>query len=396
MNELLSVDEAREHIVSNVVRLGVERIPLACARGRRLATMICSPTDFPPTDISAMDGFAIAARDDRSEFDVLGESAAGHPFTGDVPSGAAVRIFTGAHVPGGTDAVVMQEDAKFVDGRVSFSAAPKPGQHVRKRGTYLRKYSVVYDVGDPLTSSDVGVLASFNHSYVDVFQRPRVAILSTGDELADLGEPLKTYQIVNSNAHLVAALVEESGGIPTIWPVVRDHFGDTKRAFERAVQLADVVLSIGGVSVGDHDHAGRAIRDISPDAGFWKVRMKPGKPLACGRVENTLLIGLPGNPLSAFVCFHQFVRPALVAAMGGTHVRQWLEVPTRHAIVAAYQRTLFVPGRLNTTKERTEFVGPTKVDSGNPNQLVQITALACLPEGSPNLNAGDPVTIQLI
>jgi molybdopterin molybdotransferase len=399
LNSLIDVDSARNHIVERIPRLPVERVPLQEACGRVIAQMVLSPGDFPHADLSAMDGYAIRAADGACETFVLqGESAAGHPFDEVLKTGHCVRIFTGAALPLGTDAVIMQEDASVDGGALRFTKQAYAGLNVRSHGSHLKKGQIVCDVGFRLSASDIGVLASFGLTNVDVFAQPRVAILSTGDELCDLGEPLKDGQIHNSNAQMLAALVRTHGGLPTVWPVVRDVFDDMTRALELACKFNDLVVTIGGVSVGDHDHVSKAMTKVSGDElVFWKIRMKPGKPLAFGvSSDGTAMVGLPGNPLSAFVCFHQFVRPALATFQGTTHAPLRVSLPTAQSIRGSVGRREFIPGRITMAQGGAHFEGPAKMDSGNSFQLMGVSALAVLQEDCAGVTTGDQVQVEIL
>ncbi|MEZ4459670.1 MAG: molybdopterin molybdotransferase MoeA [bacterium] len=393
----ISVEDARTQIVSSVPRMLIERASLEAACDRRAAQMILSASDLPSQDISAMDGYAVKSSDPGQPRLIVGESAAGRPFSGTLQSGEAVRIFTGAHVPPGADAVVMQELTTREGDFVAIDGTVARGANIRSAGSYLKKDEIVLDAGDLIQPSDIGVLASMGRTHLDVFVRPRVAIISTGDELVDLGDSPASTQIINSNGAMLAALVRSLGGIPLLFPVVRDVFGETKRAFERAAQTTDLVVSIGGVSVGDHDLAGKAIRDLATDVGFWKVRMKPGKPLTFGVTQTgTPMVGLPGNPMSAFVCFHQFVRPALSVMMGGDDRLLTVDVATHTALHGASDRAVFVPGRLRVTAQGTVFDGPSRIDSGNIKQLVGVDSIAILPQGTGAVPPGSSVNVQVL
>lgn len=394
---MIEVSEARARIVEACPRLATQWVDLPRSRGRVLAQTIVSPRDFPSHDLSAMDGYALSGVDARTRFEIVGESRAGAPFLGRLEAGQAVRISTGAHVPEGTQTVVMQEICSVDGARVELASEAAPGTHIRTRGSHLEQHEVVYASGTTISSSDVGVLASLNRALVEVFVRPRVVILSTGDELVDLGDQGRPDQIVNSNAWMLASLVEEFGGVPEVWPVVRDLYGDVTRAVRRAAQSADLVLTIGGASVGDHDHTTKAFEKVADGKlEFWKVRMKPGKPLAFGVTQDgTPLIGLPGNPLSAFVCFHQFVRPALSTMQGGQATTRTLEMTTQLEIFSSKGRVEFVPGRLSHA-DPICFEGPTRLDSGSIAQLRGITALAIVPDEVTRVPAGERLAVQIL
>lgn len=397
---MISVDAARTHILNQLGRTPTQRIALSSAVGRVLAETVLAPTDFPQHDLSAMDGFAVRSADilPGTTLSLVGESAAGRPYGDAMPPNGCVRISTGAVLPEGADAVVMQEHCTQNDGQVTFHHTAAPGAHIRRRGSHLASSEVVYTCGTRLEACDIGVLASLNLPWVEVFIQPRVTILSNGDELVDLGHTPGPNQIVNSNAQMLEALVHQFGGQATVWPVVRDAFGDVARALELAAATSDLVLTVGGASVGDHDHIATAFKKVAgKELEFWKVAMKPGKPLVFGIAHNgTPMLGLPGNPISAFVCFHQFVRPALFKLQGHDDARPTLRVPTRHAIRSSAGRQEFVPGQLQSHEGAWVFVGPEKLDSGSPAQMRQIRALAVIPADVVDVPAQTDVDVQLL
>lgn len=399
MNTMIDVDSAQNHIIERIARMPVERVPLSEANGRVIAQMLVSPRDFPAADLSAMDGYALRAADLSSgSLTLQGESAAGHSFHEELLAGHCVRIFTGAALPPGADAVVMQEDTSVDGDQISFTAKARAGMNVRTHGSHLKEGQIICDVGFKLGPSEIGVLASLGRTNVSVFAQPRVTIVSTGDELCDLGDVIEEGQIYNSNAQLLAALVRSYGGLPTVWPVVHDVFDDVRRALELASKSSDLVITIGGVSVGDHDHVSNAMAKVGGDKlVFWKIRMKPGKPLAFGVTPSgTAMIGLPGNPLSAFVCFHQFVRPALATFQGTPHAPLRIMMPTNNNIRGSAGRREFIPGSISMSAEGARFDGPSRMDSGNSFQLMGVSALAILDEETAGAKGGDLVRVEIL
>jgi molybdopterin molybdotransferase len=315
---ILSVEEAQARALAVVRRVGAERISLRGALGRVLAEEVSAPGDVPPHDDSAMDGFAVRAGD-SGERNIIGEAAAGHPFSGSLGAGEAVRIMTGAPVPDGADAVVMVEFSQVSGDRVSFSKAIKAGDHIRRRGEDLQAGQTVLKSGDSIGPAEMGLLASVRRASVRVARKPIVAILSTGDELRDVDQPLGPGAINDTNSYALQALVEEAGGSARVFPIVRDDPAELRATMQDA-KRADLIVTSGGVSVGARDHVKSVLDELGAELSFWKVDMKPGKPVAVAKLpgidEGTPFYGLPGNPVSTMVAFLLFVRPAIRAAMG--------------------------------------------------------------------------------
>ena len=313
---MLTVEEALARVLAHVPPNGVERVGLREAHGRVLAEVIAAPGELPPWTASAMDGFAVRAADVPGELAVLETVAAGGVPRQVVGPATATRIMTGAPVPDGADAVVMVEDTEDLPGdRVRVRVGASPGQHFRPRGSEVPRGSVVLTPGRVLTSGALGLCAALGVPSVRVRIRPRVAILSTGDEIVEPGFPLGPGQIHSSNGHALAALVREAGGEPIDLGNAPDDPDAIAEAF-RAGLRADVVLSTGGVSVGDYDHVKGVLANLGVTMDFWRVAMKPGKPLAFGAIDGTPIFGLPGNPVSCMVNFYQFVRPVLRTMLG--------------------------------------------------------------------------------
>ena len=320
---MISIREAIDLVLAEVARLPAEAVPLPEADGRVLLETVRAPFDVPGFPNSQMDGFGVraadvagATADTPSVLQVVATVAAGRPYGAAVEPGTAVRIMTGAPVPAGVDAVIPIEDAETPEtGRVSFRAPVEAGRFVRPAGEDMARGEVVLEAGRALRPADVGVLASIGVASVPVSRRPRVAILGTGDELVPLGEPLGPGQIHDSNAYTLAAAVREVGGEPHRFGIIEDR-KETLREALRAGAEYDAVLSTGGVSVGDFDHVKDVMDEIGLRRRFWKVAQKPGKPITFASQEGCAYFGLPGNPVSAMVCFVLYVAPALRTALG--------------------------------------------------------------------------------
>lgn len=294
------------------------------AHGRVLHADVTACRDVPSFRNSAMDGYAVRAADLAAvegpiRLRVLETVAAGGVPSQPVTEGTATRIMTGAVVPEGADTVVRVEDTHESGEMVEIVAPPKSGANVRHPGEDVKMGDEVLRRGRLLRPTDVGLLASIGLATVEVGRRPRVAILSTGDELVDIGQPLGPGQIVNSNAYTLAAAVDEAGATPTVLGIIRDQPERIRGAFAEACR-ADVVLSTGGVSVGSFDYVRQILAELGYEEQFWRVAQKPGKPLTFGKVGHALVFGLPGNPVSSLVCFYLYVLPALRTMLGLEHV----------------------------------------------------------------------------
>ena len=316
----LTCEEARARIAAHVRAIDdIEQVPLRDALGRVLARDVDSRVNVPAHPNSAMDGYAIRGADIPREgigtLDVVGASFAGRPWSGTLEPRQAVRIMTGGVVPEGADTVVAQEKVEVEGARIRLDASAVPGQHVRRAGEDLAAGGRVLPRGRLLEPADIGLLASLGETEVAVVRRPRVAFFSTGDELRSLGEVLGPGDVYDSNRHTLHAMLSRLGAEALDLGVVRDDPAALSAAFARASRLADVVLSSGGVSVGDADYTRGILTELGQVA-FWKIAMKPGRPLAFGRLGNALFFGLPGNPVSVMVTFYQFVQPALQSLMG--------------------------------------------------------------------------------
>jgi molybdopterin molybdotransferase len=318
----LEIDEAQERIMAAVSPLPAEAVPLFEAVGRHLAEPLRASRDEPAFDNSAMDGYAVRAADVAGADDdaplslpVVGESRAGGGIPSALAPASAMRIFTGAAMPEGADAVVIQEDTARDGDVVHVRFASPVGHHVRARGNDARAGDELMERGARVTPGAVGLFASQGQAEARVHRRPVVAILSTGDELRELGETLAPGMIYDSNRHMLAALVSAAGATPRLMPKVSDDVASLATALE-AADDADVVLTTGGVSVGDHDHVRPALERLGLTIDLFKVRIKPGKPLTFAQRARGIFVGLPGNPASALVTFTVFVRPALRLMLG--------------------------------------------------------------------------------
>jgi len=368
---MISVHDALTTILETVSPLAGERVGLLEASGRVLAEEIRSEREVPPFANSAMDGYAVRWDDVQAAnteqpvaLAVLEVVQAGMVPTQTVTPGTASKIMTGAVVPPGADTVIRVEDTEEHDGQVWIRRSERAGNNVRASGEDIHRRQVVLEKGRALRPADMGLLASVGRSLVLVRQRPRVAILSTGNELAEVDEALRLGQIVNSNAYTLAAAVREAGGIPVPLAIVRDTLAEIRATLSEAVRH-DVVLSTGGVSVGDFDFVKEAMDELGIHRLFWQVAQRPGKPLTFGLLRERPYFGLPGNPVSALVCFYLYVRPALRRMMG--YEKLFLPVVSAtvaHDIAKAKGLTEFVRCRLMLTNDHYEAHSTGSQSSG--------------------------------
>ena len=311
---LLPVEDARERILDKVRPLAAETVPLDAARGRVLAKPLKAIRNQPPFDSSAMDGYAVLTTDvavTPAALGVAGVSAAGHGFRGTLRSGQCIRIFTGAPMPKGADAVVIQENVKSLEnGMIAVLETVRPAQNVRFSGLDFRRGDMLLPAGTRLGARDLGLAAAANAAVLPVHRRPRVTLIATGDELVLPGSQPNPDQIVSSNSHALAAMAEGLGAEVINLGVVADRLKATERAIARA-SGADVLITTGGASVGDHDYVQEALKNSGVRIDFWKIAMRPGKPFMYGRRKGQHILGLPGNPVSALVCARLFLKPLL-------------------------------------------------------------------------------------
>jgi molybdopterin molybdotransferase len=395
---LLSPQSALDTILADTRLLGAHTVDILDAPGRVLAEDIQAHAPLPPWDNSAMDGYAVRTAEVTPQSPMtIGLTVPAGAGLSALPAGQAARIMTGAPVPTGADGVLMREDAdESQPGLVRLSRAPQPGEHIRRRGEDVPEGSTVLTRGTLLRPSDVGLLAGVGRARISVVRAPVVAILATGDELLEVGSPPQPARIINSNAWMLAAQVREAGGIPRLLGIARDT-RESLVTHLRQVDGADVLLTSGGVSVGDFDFVLEALSDVGARLAFWKVAIKPGKPLAVGTLGSTRVFGLPGNPVSSFVTFELFVRPALRALQG-------LSTPGRHTVVAravgTYQKK---PGLTHYVRVRLE-AGPDGVrahvlaqqGSGALTSLRGCDGLMVLAQDRGPLQAGEEAPVLVL
>lgn len=394
-----SFESARALILAKVTVLPAESVPLLGLIGRVLAEDICAPWDMPRWDNSAMDGFAIRADDCQSGQPLLidGYIPAGGVADGIVVSpGKAVRIMTGAPTPVGCDTIVPIEDTEEENGQLIIKGRVKHGDHLRLRGEDVPQGDLVIAAGSVLRPAGINMLAAFGYETVSVVSRPKVAILSTGDELVEPGEIIGPGQITNSNAYSLAAAVQEVGGKPLLLGIARDTRDSLKAKIAEGLN-ADVLITSAGVSMGDRDLVCEMLAEAGVERQFWKVDIKPGRPTAFGIKKGKPVFSLPGNPVSTMVTFEEFVRPALLKMMGHTHV-------IKPFVKATLQETLNKkPGRVQFLRVRVVDNGSGLLASSSGDQntgilrtMLRANGIAVLPADLEQIKAGEKVNVHLI
>ena len=406
---MISVDEARERILEHFHPLEPEKVPILEALDRVLAEDIYSDIDIPPFANSAMDGYALRAKDTEGAsrespalLRVVADLAAGYTTEVEVEPGTAIRIMTGAPIPPGADAVVrFEETSEGLRGSwgptVEVYKEVSPRESVRPAGEDIRRGELTLPKGTLLRPQEIGVLASLGRAEVEVIRRPRVAILATGDELLDIEEEMGPGKIRNSNEYSTTALVLRYGGTPVRLGIAKDRVEDIKAKIQKGLEAqVDLFLTSAGVSVGQYD----VVKEVLASEGemdFWQVCMKPGKPLAFGHIQGVPLIGLPGNPVSAMVSFEQFARPAILTMLG----KKALEKPEVEVVmdedITGGRRRGFVRGvvtKRGDTYHARPIGGPG--GSGILTSMVKANALLVMPEGTTLVKAGERLRAQML
>ncbi len=402
---LLPVDEALARILKSAEPHGKEQVALSDAGGRVVATPVLAHFLQPPFDGSAMDGYALIAPDNISypvEFDIIGESAAGNRFEGEPGIGQAVRIFTGAPLPKGTDTIVIQEHTERSGNRLTVHEGIEPGRHIRRAGLDFSPDNIVIPSGRALDAAALSLAAASGNAKIDVFQKPKIAIIATGDELVPPGETPGKDQIVASNSVGIAEIVRRAGGAPHDKGIIPDDPAKIKQAIADSLQSGiDILVTIGGASVGDRDFVHGALQKQGVNLDFWKIAMRPGKPLMYGRIEANgkivHVIGLPGNPVSSLVCSLVFLRP-LVAKLAGTN----LDADIRPAklgtdLPANDHRRDYIRATIESNPDGTLTAKPFPVqDSSMLSALVGSKALLIRDENAPAATVGDDCRVLML
>lgn len=396
---MLSYDEALELIVRTVQPLPAAESLLADSLGRVLAAPLTARWDLPPADNSAMDGYAFAFAGQRAGdlLPVAGFVPAGRPLPYSVPPGSAVKIMTGAPLPAGCDTVLPIEEVREENGAIRLQRAPQMGAHVRRRGEEMRQGEEVLPAGSVLRAGEIGLLAAAGQQHLSIRPAPVVALLSTGDELVELGVSPAAGQIVNSNAHLLAARLREEGCAVITLGIARDEPAELSAAIGRGLAEADLLLSTGGVSVGDRDYMQEVLQAHGFTPGFWKVAIKPGKPVLFGMAAGKPVFALPGNPAAAAATFELFVRPALRRLGGYTDLLPpRLRVVLSEAVGGGEKRQRFLWGGVREEAGRYLFIPAERQGSGQHRSVQGAAALLSVPANSEGLEAGAEVQVLLL
>ncbi len=380
----------------------VERVAVRAALGRVLAEDLVSPVDVPSHDNSAMDGYAVSFADlkanGKTSLKIAGSAFAGVPYSGELKTGEAVRIMTGGVVPAGADTIIMQEHAEVQDGQVSVGGGHKKGQNLRKAGEDLQRGQPALHRGQPLRPAEIGLIASLGIAEVPVYRRLRVAFFSTGDELVSIGSPLGEGQIYDSNRYTIYGMLVRMGFEVVDMGVVRDDPKLLEAAFREAAAVADVVITSGGVSVGEADFVKELLNKLG-EVVFWKIAMKPGRPLAYGKIGNAHFFGLPGNPVSVMVTFYQFVRDALLKLSGRDPIEPLptFRVPCISTLRKAPGRTEFQRGILSRDASGALSVRVTgEQGSGILRSMSEANCFIILPTEQGNVTPGTMVEVQVM
>lgn len=394
-----SFEDARRIILASVAPLGVERVQLLESPGRVIAEDVVAPWNMPFGDNSAMDGYAVRSADCTAvpaSLTVSGYIPAGGKITGPVEPGCAIRIMTGAPVPPGCDAVVPVEETDGGKETVTVAAPVMPRQHIRFAGEDVRSSETVIQTGALIRPPEISMLASFGKVFVPVYRRARVAILSTGDELIELGEPLAEGRIVNSNALSLAAAVMEIGAIPVIVGIARDN-PESHREKLREGLKADALITSAGVSAGDRDLVRDVLAELGVQQVFWRVDIKPGGPTAFGLYEGRPVFSLPGNPVSTMVTFEEFVRPALLKMMGHRRViKPFIKAILQNDAHKKPGKINFLRVRLKSENGRYLAYSSGDQNTGILKTMLMADAMAMLPAERTSFSAGEEVDVHIL
>lgn len=397
---LIPLKEALERITQRLSPLQEASLPLSDVVGMSLARALKATQMLPPFDNSAMDGYAVSAADTvgateqcASILPIQDLIAAGHPTQQTLSRNSAMRIFTGAPMPANADAVVIQENTDANEKSVRIHKVAEPGDHIRYAGEDVKPGQLLLPKHHVLGPGDIAMFVAQGHTHAKVVRRPRVGIIPTGDELVEAGVEPGPGQIANSNGIMIQSMCNALGMKPTLFPIVPDNQDALAQALQKASAHTDLILTIGGASVGDFDYVLSAIEQEG-EIEFWKVAIKPGKPLAFGSVDNTPIIGLPGNPASAFVCFELFARPALLT-MAGKKIKRPLIVSAKLQSPAQQSptREQFLRARLVEHNNQYLVEALSQQGSGQLSSMLDINALIKIPIGESIIEAGKNVSV---
>ena len=399
---MLSVEEARQRILDSIVVLPPEKRGVLDSLGYILAEDVYAVENIPPFRNSAMDGYAVIAEDTQTaskdcpiQLSIIESIPAGYAPTKHVAHGQAARIMTGAMMPKGADAVVMVEETQSVGNQVRVFDSVEKDENVRFAGESVRQGELVMAEGKRIRPPEISMLASLNRSEVEVFRRPKVAVISTGDELTPLGEPLKPGKIRDSNRYGICAQIQEAACYPIDMGIANDDEVALERKFRIAVNQADAIVTSGGVSVGDHDSVRKVLARMG-EIDFWRVAMKPGKPQAYGFIDGVPIFGLPGNPVSSLVVFELFVRPALFKMAGHTELfRRTFQAILEDDVVNSDGRVNYMRAIITSRNDEYYAKITGSQGSGILYSLVLANGFIIIPAGT-TINAGEAVEAQFL
>ncbi|WP_462175520.1 molybdopterin molybdotransferase MoeA [Pseudoalteromonas gelatinilytica] len=400
-SSLLSLEQAKKILLDGTTTITeAQMVPLNMLLDRVIATDVIAPINVPQHDNSAMDGYAIAFKGNQAKqsttFKLIGKSLAGIPFGGELQYGQCIRITTGGVVPKGTDAVVMQENVEHFGDHIRLAHSVNRGEFIRKCGSDISHHQVLFHKGHRLTSIDIGLLASLGITEVSVFRRPKIIVLSTGDELQVPGSPLKDGQIYESNGVMLTLMAQKMGADVENLGIVADDKAAIASALENACKQADAVICSGGVSVGEADYTKEVLSELGK-VHFWKVASKPGKPFAFGHLNKSIFFGLPGNPVSSAVTFDQLVRPALNKLEGDlnctasiTHLAKLIEPIKRRP-----GRAEFVRAVAKNLDDELQVTPITNQSSGVLSSMSQANCYVIVQAEQGEVEAGTLVNVQM-
>jgi molybdopterin molybdotransferase len=400
---MISVEKALQTILARFYPLPLEKLNILAAQSRVIGEDIIAGRNIPPADNSAMDGYAVrhtdtanAAAENPVILKIIEDIPAGKVPRKKVNKGEAARIMTGAIIPGGADAVIRQEDTRKNGQNVSIFVSAEKGRDIRFAGEDVKKGELVIHRGTLLRPAQIGMLASLGHSLVSVYRRPHVAIMATGDELVNIHKDPPAGKIINSNSYALAAQVLACGGVPVMMGITRDKKSALLKKFKKALS-ADLIISSGGVSVGDFDFVKDVMGEMGNSMHFWQVAMRPGKPLAFGAIESVPLFGLPGNPVSVMVSFEQFVRPCLLKMQGHTKLfHPTIKAISKQEIKKNAGIKHFI--RAIVRKEKDKYIAVTTGEQGSGilKSMVLANALIVVEENDTFIKKGAEVKVQLL
>lgn len=400
---MISVEEALNRILEVITPLGQEKVNILGSLGRVIGEDIYAHRNIPPKDNSAMDGYAVRWEDTRGAsigkpviLNVIEDIPAGTIPLKEIGAGEASRIMTGAPIPVGANAIVKVEETEKDGQQVKVFAEAKEGLDIRYAGEDVREGERVISRGDVVRPAEIGMLAALGRSFISVYQRPMVAVVATGDELVDIDENPNSWQIISSNSYSIAAQIMDCGGVPLQIGIAKDKRADLISKFQAALR-ADIIVSSGGVSVGDYDLVKDVMQEVGNMMQFWQVAMRPGKPLAFGLMGGVPVFGLPGNPVSSMVSFEQFVRPSILKMMGHKNLFQrTIRATIEEDITKKIGTKHFIRARVKYENGRYTVTTTGEQGSGILKSMVRANGLVILPENVMSVKKGEEVSVQLI